>query len=55
MSTWLIVTIIVIALAFIIGTITALLKAKPFHFSEEYEGSEKQKSQDKDGGGPGLI
>lgn len=48
MSTWLVVTIIVIALAFITGTITALLKAKPFHFSEEYETSQKQKSKEND-------
>ncbi|MFQ3207937.1 MAG: hypothetical protein ACI9IT_002097 [Glaciecola sp.] len=57
MSTWLVVTIIVIALAFIIGTITALLKAKPFHFSEEYEESQKPKSKenDDDDNSSGLI
>ncbi len=55
MSTWLVVIIIVIALAFIIGTITALLKAKPFHFSEEYEASQKQTSKDNDDDSSGLI
>nr|WP_297347632.1 DUF2897 family protein [uncultured Glaciecola sp.] len=55
MSTWLVVTIIVIALAFIIGTITALLKAKPFHFSEEYEESQKSKENDDDENSSGLI
>lgn len=42
MSTWIVVTIIVIVLAFIISTITALLKSKPFHFSEEFEKARKQ-------------
>jgi hypothetical protein len=55
MSTWLVVIIIVIALAFIIGTITALLKAKPFHFPEEYEGSQKQQPKENDDGSSGLI
>lgn len=55
MSTWLVVTIIVIALAFIIGTITALLKAKPFYFPEEYEDPQKHESKEEDDGSSGII
>jgi len=57
MSTWLVVTIIVIVLAFIISTITALLKSKPFHFSEEFENAQTKESSKKDENddGTGLI
>ncbi len=48
MSTWVVVTIIVIVLAFIISTITALLKSKPFHFSEEFEEAQAKQSNNKD-------
>ncbi len=48
MSTWVVITIIAIVLAFIISTLTALLKSKPFHFSEEFEKAQKQKSNNKD-------
>lgn len=52
MSTWVVVVIIFIALAFIVSTITALLKSKPFHFSEEYEKTknDKPKNAEKDTG-----
>jgi uncharacterized protein involved in cysteine biosynthesis len=55
MSTWLVVTIIVVVLAFIVSTITALLKSKPFHFSEEFEASQKEKSKDDDDEPSSLI
>ena len=45
MDTWLIVLIIVIVIAFIISTMTALLKVKPFHFSEEYEAAQEERKE----------
>jgi hypothetical protein len=48
MSTWVVVTIIVIVLAFIISTITALLTSKPFQFSEEFKEAQRQKLDNKD-------
>jgi Na+-transporting methylmalonyl-CoA/oxaloacetate decarboxylase gamma subunit len=45
METWIIVLIIVIVIAFIISTMTALLKVKPFHFSEEYEAAKDKRQE----------
>ena len=55
MSTWLVVTIIVVVLAFIVSTITALLKSKPFHFSEEFEAAQKEKSKENDDDEPSSF
>jgi flagellar basal body-associated protein FliL len=45
MNTWIVIGIIIVALAFIISTMTALLKSKPFVFSEEYEKTQENKKE----------
>ncbi|MFT5277326.1 MAG: hypothetical protein ACI97K_000976 [Glaciecola sp.] len=57
MSTWIIVTIIVVILLFIVSTMTALLNSKPIRIPEGYEGAKQNKedAHDKDDDRSGSV